>query len=297
MLSKARKEILIKAVAQAIPTYTMSCFKLPDSLCEDLTSMIRNFWWGQKKDEKKIAWLSWDKLCEPKSCGGMGFKKIKQFNMALLVKQGWRLQTEHNSLVYRVLKARYFPHSNFIHASIGNNPSYTWQSLLAAQPLVREGLRWRVGNGRDKRIWGDKWLPTTSTYRICSPRLFLDQDTRVCELIKPESASWNSEVVDALFYPHEAKVIKGLPLSFQLPSDKLIWAASSNGLFSVRSAYSLAVQLTKPEAVGTSSDSSHRRHFWRRIWSLSIPHKLRHFVWRVCKEILPSKANLVKRKV
>ena len=45
-LSKVRKEILIKVVAQAIPTYTMSCFKLPDSLCDELTSLIRNFWWG-----------------------------------------------------------------------------------------------------------------------------------------------------------------------------------------------------------------------------------------------------------
>ena len=48
LLSKASNEILIKAVAQAIPTYIMSCFKLPDTLCEELTSMIRNFWWGQK---------------------------------------------------------------------------------------------------------------------------------------------------------------------------------------------------------------------------------------------------------
>ena len=54
LLSKAGKEILIKAVALEIPTYTMSCFKIPDSLCDDLTSMIRNFWWGQKSNEKKI---------------------------------------------------------------------------------------------------------------------------------------------------------------------------------------------------------------------------------------------------
>ena len=48
LLSKASNEVLIKAVAQTIPTYIMSCFKLPDTLCEELMSMIRNFWWGQK---------------------------------------------------------------------------------------------------------------------------------------------------------------------------------------------------------------------------------------------------------
>ena len=58
LLSKVGKEVLIKVVAQAIPTYTMSVFKLPKSLCEDLTSMIRNFWWGQRIDKRKIAWMS-----------------------------------------------------------------------------------------------------------------------------------------------------------------------------------------------------------------------------------------------
>lgn len=58
MLSTAGKEVLIKAVAQAIPTYTMSCFKILNSLCEDLTSMVRNFWWERRKEEKKMAWLS-----------------------------------------------------------------------------------------------------------------------------------------------------------------------------------------------------------------------------------------------
>ena len=55
LLSRAGKEILIKVVAQAVPTYTMSCFKLLDSICEELTSMVRNFWWGQKGDERKMS--------------------------------------------------------------------------------------------------------------------------------------------------------------------------------------------------------------------------------------------------
>ena len=60
LLSKAGKEILIKAVAQSIPTYSMSCSKLLDSLCKDLTSMIRNYWWGQRHEDKKMTWVSWE---------------------------------------------------------------------------------------------------------------------------------------------------------------------------------------------------------------------------------------------
>ena len=78
--------MLIKVVAQAIPTYTMGCFKILDSLCDDMNSMIQNFWWDQKMDERKMAWLSWDKLCEPKAEGGMGFCQLKQFSLGLLAK-------------------------------------------------------------------------------------------------------------------------------------------------------------------------------------------------------------------
>ena len=91
LLSKVGKDVIIKAVAQAIPSYTMSCFKILDSLCEDLTRMIRNFWWGQRQEEKKMAWLSSEKLCKPKAKGVMGFRHLKQFNLALLAKQGWQL--------------------------------------------------------------------------------------------------------------------------------------------------------------------------------------------------------------
>ncbi|XP_050241151.1 uncharacterized protein LOC126690058 [Quercus robur] len=147
LLSKASKEILMKAVAQAIPTYTMSCFKLPDTFCEELMSMIRNFWWGQKQDERKLNWMSWDNLCKPKVDGGMGFKQLKPFNLALLAKQGWRLQMGQNSLVYHVFKAKYFPTCDFVDASLGNNPSYVWHSIMASQKIVQHGLRWQIGNG------------------------------------------------------------------------------------------------------------------------------------------------------
>ena len=88
-------------------------------------------------------------MCEPKASGGLSFKNLKCFNLALLAKQGWRLQLAEDSLVFRVLKAKYFPRCDFIHASLGHNPSYTWRSIMAAQDLVKGGVMWRVGNWRE----------------------------------------------------------------------------------------------------------------------------------------------------
>ena len=170
LLSTAGREILIKAVAQATPTYTMNCFLLPDSLCSELNSMVRNFWWGQRDKEKKLAWIAWGKMCKPKADGGMGFKDLKAFNLALLAKQGWRLSQNPCSLAHRVLKARYFPGNNFMEAQLGNMPSYTWRSLLAAREILERGMRWSIGNGQKVQIWADRWLPTPHSFKVISPK-------------------------------------------------------------------------------------------------------------------------------
>ena len=205
--------------------------------------MIRNFWWSQKSEEKKIPWVSWEKMCERKTCGGMGFKNLKCFNLALLAKQGWRLQLAQDSLVFRVLKAKYFPRCDFIHASLGHNPSYTWRSIMAAQELVKEGVMWKVGNGRDLMVWGDRWLPCSSSHVVISPQLFLHEDTQVGELIDTDAMCWKFSVVDFIFLPHEAEAIKSIPLSVCFPSDRLVWAKTANGKFIAKSAYHLAMNI------------------------------------------------------
>jgi hypothetical protein len=69
-MSSGAKEVLIKSVAQAIPTYIMRVFKLPNTLCEEMEQMIRYFWWGDEKGARKVHWLAWEKLLLPKTRGG-----------------------------------------------------------------------------------------------------------------------------------------------------------------------------------------------------------------------------------
>ena len=98
----------MKSVIQAIPSYSMSCFKLPKGLIKEIEIMIRKFWWGYSGDSKKVHWVKWESLCQGKDFGGLGFKEIKKFNEALLAKQVWRMLKNLESLCHRVFKARFF---------------------------------------------------------------------------------------------------------------------------------------------------------------------------------------------
>lgn len=76
LLSKAGKEILIKAVAQTIPTYAMSCFDLMKSLCDEISAIICRFWWAQQDNEKKLHWISWRTISSRKRERGAGLQRF-----------------------------------------------------------------------------------------------------------------------------------------------------------------------------------------------------------------------------
>jgi hypothetical protein len=94
-LSKVGREVMIKFVLQAIPSYVMSLFQIPDTLITSIERMINSFWWGHgRTTHRGINWLSWEKLSMHKTYGGMGFKDLSVFNLAMLGKQAWKFLPE-----------------------------------------------------------------------------------------------------------------------------------------------------------------------------------------------------------
>ena len=137
----------------------------------------QNIGGAKRKMRKKIHWINWGKLCSPKNKGGMGFRDLNAFNLAMLTKQAWCLIQGTHSLFYRLYKAHYFPTCSFMDVDLGSNPSNVWQSLLQARELIKEGFAWQIGDGETVGVASHKWLPQSP---ILQPEV--DQSLKVRSL-------------------------------------------------------------------------------------------------------------------
>lgn len=244
-----------------------------------------------------MHWLSWSKMCRAKDSGGMGFWDLECFNLAMLAKQAWRLVTDPDSLLSRILKARYYPRGTYFTADVGERPSHTWRGILAARNGLSQGLRKRIGNGLDTAIWGDFWVPPRSSSRIMTRRppdcVFPD---KVSDLIDWSTWSWDFELISNTFW--EVDVHNILQLSFGSPTteDKLFWAFSKTGHFTVRSCYHnlLNGKIGMDSPGGSASEDNSR---WKWLWKINVPPKVRTFLWRASHEIIPTRAALASRHV
>ena len=224
-------------MAQALPTYTMSCFKLPIGLCHEIEALIKKFFWGQRGGGRKVHWIKWEELCKPKSQGGMGFKDLSMFNDALLAKQTWRLLHNKTSLFYRVFKSKFFPTSTIMEAANLSSASYAWRSIIRGREVIKKGAIWQIGDGQSVDIWADRWLPRKYSPRVLSPRPKALLGAKVCSLIDAEQRQWKTEVLENTLISFEVEIIRTIPLSHTNQPDVHIWPYNPKGEYTVKSGY------------------------------------------------------------
>lgn len=297
-LSPAGKEVMLKAVIMALPTYVMSVFKLSSKLCKEITAWMANFWWGEEKGRKKMHWCSWAMLSKEKKWGGLGFKDLICFNKAMLGKQVWRIFNDANLLVSKVLKAKYFPNQSIFNCKVPRNSSWIWLSLMTAREEVERGTWKLIGNGRNTRIWDDRWIFESSTGK---PTTEKPVD---CELVRVEDLivnfRWDREAVLRYFNKEDAGKILNMPVSISGREDRNIWVYSRQGQYTVSSNYHRLMQEARKvgknqDLLGESSVGNSNNQIWRELWKMNIKYKLKIFIWKCIHNMLPGKENIFRR--
>ncbi|KAL0360990.1 UNVERIFIED_CONTAM: putative mitochondrial protein [Sesamum radiatum] len=256
----AGKEILIKAVLQSIPSYAMSCFKLSISFVRQIESMIANFWWHNKRSSR-VHWIAWKKIYGIKNEGSLGFRQLELFNDALLAKQAWRIIQNPSSLVSQILKAKYFPKSDFFNAKLGSRPSLTWQSILGVRQLIVAGSRWRVGNGEQICVSKDRWLPREPYFQPIRVDNASYDDFKVCISISNNGSITGWKFIWKRLVPNKVKTFA--------------WKTCQNALPTLASLArrSVGVDNLCPVCKESEEDPKHvllECSFSRQVWVLAL---------------------------
>lgn len=197
-MSYAAKEVHVKSVVQALPCYIMAVFLLSKGFCEKYEKMIHDFWWGDEEGHRKVHWMSWECMTQPKRAGGIGFRDMHLFNIALLAKQGWRLLQNPDSLCARVLKSKYYLHGNLLDTVFASDASPVWRGIEAGLELLKKGIIWRVGDGKSIQIQRHQWIPRKEGLRTAA----FTRRSRlrwVNQLMHPDRKEWNMDLIRQIF--------------------------------------------------------------------------------------------------
>lgn len=261
---------------------------MPTYFCQDLERLMCKLWWrGSPQKERGIHWLSWHNMSKKKSMGGIGFRNVRDFNVALLCSQGWRLLRYPEKLVSRVFKARYYPTGSFFSAKLGYNPSYIWRSIVGSQSLLKKGSGCRVGNGQTINILEDPWLPVEDNAYIHTRSETL-QGHVVSSLMESTHIRWEEDLILDVFERRDANIILSIPLNND-GKDSWYQRREKLGDYSVKSAYLMLQEDIRNHSSNANSG------FWRKLWNLKIPPKLKNFLWRTTSNCIPTK-DLLRQK-
>ena len=254
-----------------------------------MDALARRFWWQPKKKEGSfIAWKEWDKLSRPKCVGGLGFKKTKEMNDALLAKFAWMVVSGNQSICMEVLRSKYKVSDDWLRADLSKYASPTWRAIERAKLLIEKGACFLLGDGKTINVWEDPWVPWIVGFKP-RPRIddYLQLPIKAHNLLDHTLQAWNEDIVREIFVAEAATAILSIPIPHSPRQDKLIWLPDAKGIFSVKSVNRVAFSHDS----NGNQDLSH----WKTLWKARMSEHVKMLLWRIGANAIPTRENLQRR--
>ncbi|KAK2406586.1 hypothetical protein QL285_042301 [Trifolium repens] len=299
---------LLNSVLNAIPIFYLSYLKIPIKVWKKIRRIQRDFLWGARGDRKKVNWIKWDVVCQPKRLGGLGVRDIRAVNISLMAKWRWRLLTDDHVLWKEVLRGKYgdsaigrvvlgeecipwFASTWWKDiCSIGVNLDHNWFS----QQVIK-----KMGNGEQTSFWKDLWIGTVP---LCEkfPRLYsisLQKEVSVATLRDSNEAGWTFVWRRRLFV-WETTLLEELTsmlnsVILSTVADGWGWKLEKEEGFSVKSSYDYVSRLL----VDRNQVLREQETAFDVIWKCKVPSKVAGFVWMVLHDRAPTRENLARRNI
>ncbi|KAL3824228.1 hypothetical protein ACJIZ3_020257 [Penstemon smallii] len=286
-LSQASRVVLIKSVAQALPIYQMSTFLLPKTICYKPDSLFLHFWWGENENNNILPLKSWSTICLPKSVGGLGFRKMEEFNKAITFKLARQILCKEDKLWIKIFQAKYIRHLNLLDLQKPpSNASWIWQDIVHCIPTIAAGACYSLSNNSHVWIWEEPWIPSLPGF-IPKPKsditLIPGNFNFVKDLLVQDSNIWNLDTLNGLFDPQTVLEITKTLIAAENEPNQFFWVLTNSGVFSSKSAYNSIICNRSPSVAPT---------IWKQLWSAKIHDRHKIFWWKVLNNILPTRCRL-----
>lgn len=270
----AGRATLVQASSSTIPNYTMQTMHLPSSVCDRIDRLNRDFLWGDTPDKRKIHLVNWHNVCKSKDKGGLGLKKAKNQNLALLTKLGWKIANNEDNLWVKILRDKYLKHHNIQSWPNNRSASFTWRSIMHIRDILAKRTKWTIGNGKSVDVWKDWWCGNMALAEKY-PGIHTLGNFKVADLI--EDGNWNLSPIEQFVDSVTRNDILSITLPvFTQAEDHPSWVEAPNGSCSVSTAYDFI------------NKDNNDTEGWKWFWKLHLPQKFKTFLWLIFHNKLPT---------
>ncbi|XP_026417218.1 uncharacterized protein LOC113312696 [Papaver somniferum] len=259
-LNVAGRTVVTKHVLSSLAVYHMACFPLSKTITSKIDSIQRTFWWSKKNPKRAVYFSSWGDIGISKLNGGLCIRNTYVMNHVFISKLGWRIMKNPNFLISRFMKDKYFPNQNLLEIDkAASSSSWIWKGIVNGVQFIKANSVIKINDGVSSHIWSSNWIP--GNLHPLVPRKSSHSDfVFVNELFDIQNGSWNDSLLSSLFTTEDVTRIKTIRLNL-LHNDSLMWAHTSNGKFTIKSAYKVYMNDYSPPDGST---------FWKKVWAIDF---------------------------